>query len=73
MLLARKKLIEYINKQKSKKNGWTQTFLAEQVGCSKSYISDLLNGKKERPSIRLAKQLEVVTKVVKIQDWSKYV
>lgn len=70
MLLARKNIQIYIQRQKQSKKGWTQQKFAGQIGCSSSYISELVNGKKSTPSIKFARQLEVATKGrVKLKDW----
>lgn len=69
--LARIKLIEYIEKKKSNNDGWKQGDLAKAVGYSPSYLSELVSGRRVRPSLTFANKLEEVTKVVKASDWSK--
>ena len=67
MSIGSVKLKEYINKMKKKKK--TQNDLAVLLECSRSYLSELANGKKI-PSIEFATRIEKVAKV-KVTDWSK--
>ncbi len=69
MTQGRIKLQEYVKKMKIKKV--MQKDVALLIGCSRSYLCELLNGKKSAPSIHLAGRIEKVTKV-KIGDWNKY-
>lgn len=68
MSLGRIKLKEFIKKAKSKKV--LQNDIAVAIGCSRSYLSELLNGIKKAPSIEFAGRIEKVTRV-KIGDWNK--
>lgn len=68
MTIGRIRLQEYVKKAKTRK--LNQNDIAKMIGCSHSYLSELLSGKKTAPSIQLAGRIEVITKV-KIADWNK--
>lgn len=68
MTLGRVRLQEYVRKVRIKKI--MQSDVAKSIGCSRSYLSELLNGVKMAPSIELAGRIEKITKV-KIGDWNK--
>lgn len=68
MRLGSIKLKEYI--KDSKKKGKTIDLVAKTIGCSRSYLSELASGKKEKPSIDMAHRICTITKI-KISDWSK--
>lgn len=67
MNLAVKKLEEYL-----KETGQTRFAFSKVVGCSKSYIYELMSGRKNAPSIRIASVIQNATDgKVEIADWSE--
>ena len=70
MNLARKKLGSYILNRKLEEKGWRQTDLANELECTCSYISDLMNNHEKFPSIKFALKLERVTGI-RPQDWGE--
>ncbi len=69
MKLATKILREFVER-----TGITKTQLAKDAECSRSYLSEILSGKKDKLSIALATRLEAATnREVKVSYWSEEV
>lgn len=66
MSIATDKLKQYMLKQKAK--GVTQGDIAKSIGCSRSYLSEIVNGVKI-PSIRIAARINKIVRSIKLDDW----
>lgn len=65
MKLAARLLKKYIER-----TGITQVEFARKISCSETYLSHLLSGKRESPSIKIALLIETATnREVKVAYW----